>query len=216
MKSPRGLPRGDLFFAVLSVNKKAAENGCRRQPAPQSLYRLLEHVDSELARQVREQGCQFCAEGALHRADYDRKPRGGSEEWTLRHSYCCDKEGCRKRHTPASVRYLGRKVYVAFVVVLMAALDQGLSPARWAGLRLVLPNIDRRTLERWRQWWRENFTASAFWMAARARFMPPVREEPMPLGLCERFKIDAPDGLVKLLRFLAPITTVSAGKEAGM
>jgi len=177
---------------------------------------LLEHVDIELARQVREQGCRHCTKGTLHRADYGRKPRGGSEAWTLRHSLCCDQEGCRKRHTPPSVRYLGRKVYVAFVVVLMAAMHQGLSPTRWAQVRLVLPLVDRRTLDRWRQWWRETFTVSAFWKAARARFMPPVPEEHLPLGLCERFEIDAPDGLVKLLRFLAPITTVSAGTEAGM
>ena len=49
MKSPRGLPRGDLFVAVSSVNKEAAKNGCRRQPADQCLYRLLERVDDDLA-----------------------------------------------------------------------------------------------------------------------------------------------------------------------
>jgi hypothetical protein len=210
------LPRGDLFFAVWSVTNKAAENGCRRQPAPESLYRLLEHVDSELAQEVQEQGCQFCLEGTLHRADYDRKPRGGPAHWDERHSFCCDRDGCRRRHTPASVRFLGRKVYVAFVVVLKTALHQGLGAARLAALRIALPGLDRRTVERWRRWWREDFAGSPFWKAARARFMPPVPEEHLPLGLCERFEIDAPDGVVTLLRFLAPITAVSRGKSIGM
>jgi hypothetical protein len=111
------------------------------------------------------------------------------------------------------VRFLGRKVYVGFVVVLKTALHQGLNGGRLAQLRLVLPEIDRRTLERWRQWWREHFVASPFWKAARARFAPPVPEDPLPLGLCERFPIDAPDGLMKLLRFLAPITAVSVVAE---
>ncbi len=216
MKSPRGLPRGDWFCAVSSVNNKAAENGCRRQPAADSLYRLLEHVDHERAEQVREAGCQVCHQGTLHRADYDRKPRGGPAHWDERHSFCCDRDGCRRRHTPPSVRFLGRKVYVAFVVVLKTALHQGLAAARLARLRIALPEIDRRTLERWRRWWLQSFVASPFWKAARARFMPPVPPEHLPLGLCERLGIDAPDGLVTLLRFLAPVTTVSPGTEAGM
>jgi hypothetical protein len=114
------------------------------------------------------------------------------------------------------VRFLGRKVYLGFVIVLKAAMDHGLSARRVKQLGLGLPDVDRRTLERWRQWWLENFAASPFWKAARARFVPPVPQEHLPLGLCERFGIDAPDGLVRLLRFLAPITTVSTLQEAPM
>lgn len=216
LKSPRGLPRGDLSFAVSSVKQEAAENGCRRQPAPECLYRLLEHVDSELAQSVREQGCRFCSEGKLHRADYERKPRGGPAHWDERHSFCCDQDGCRRRHTPPSVRFLGGKVYVGFVVVLKTALHQGLDSARLAQLRTVLPDVERRTAERWRRWWRENFVGSAFWKAARARFLPPLAEAELPLGLCERWSIDTPDGLADLLRFLSPITTVCAGQEGPM
>jgi hypothetical protein len=177
---------------------------------------LLEHVDSELAQSVQEQGCQFCSEGTLHRADYDRKPRGGPAHWDERHSFCCDQEGCRRRHTPRSVRFLGRKVYVGFVVLLKAALHQGLDAHRLARLRLVLPEIDRRTVQRWQRWWREHFVATAFWRAARARFSPPRSPEHLPLGLCERFPIDTPDGVVRLLRFLSPITIGSTAAEVAM
>jgi hypothetical protein len=177
---------------------------------------LFENVDAQVAEAVRSKGCLFCPEGTLHRADYDRKPRGGPEHWTERHSFCCDQDGCRRRHTPPSVRFLGRKVYVGLVVVLKTALHQGLNAARLAQLRTVLPQIDRRTVERWRRWWREQFVASAFWKAAQARLSPPLLAAHLPLGLCERFPIDRPEGLGKLLHWLAPITTVSAVAEAAM
>jgi hypothetical protein len=177
---------------------------------------LLDHVDGDLAEAVQRRGCLFCPEGTLHRADYERKPRGGPEHWNERHSFCCDQDGCRRRHTPASVRFLGRKVYVGLVVVLKTALPQGLNAARLAQLRTVLPEIDRRTVERWRQWWQEQFVATTFWKAAQARLSPPLRPARLPLGLCERFPIDTPDGLVKLLRWLSPSTTVSALAEVAL
>jgi hypothetical protein len=191
------------------VKNNQEETGCRKQPADQGLYRLLENVDAELAEALRSQGCVFCPEGKLHRADYDRKPRGGPESWTERHSFCCDQDGCRRRHTPPSVRFLGRKVWVGFVVVLRTALHQGLNAARLAQWRTVLPELDRRTVTRWRQWWQEHVLATAFWKVAPARFTPPLSPGPLPRELCERFPIDTPDGLGKLLRFLSPLSTVS-------
>lgn len=216
MKAPRGLPRGALFSAVSVVKNDPEENGCQRRLAKDSLYQLLEHVDSELAQEVGSRGCRCCAEGKLHRANYRRKPRGGPEGWTERDSFCCDKEGCRKRHTPPSVRFLGRKVYVAFVVVLTTAMRHGLTAWRVEQLGLGLPGIDRRTLERWRRWWLETFVSGPFWKAARARFVPTLAEGHLPLGLCERFGIESAERVVELLRFLAPITTVSTSREGLM
>jgi hypothetical protein len=69
--------------------------------------------------------------------------------------------------------------------------------------------IDRRTLERWRQWWLDVFVKSEFWKSARARFTPPVCEATLPLSLCEAFAIDRQDQLLKLLHFLSPMTTPS-------
>jgi len=76
--------------------------------------------------------------------------------------------------------------------------------------------IDRRTLERWRQWWLVAFLESSFWRAARARFMPRLCLKTMPLSLCESFEVQRRDRLLDLLKFLAPITTPAAGKEWGM
>ena len=40
-----------------------------------------------------------------------------------------------------------------------------------------------RTLKRWQQWWLDNFVRGSFWKAARARFMPLVCEQRLPLSL---------------------------------
>ena len=88
----------------------------------------------------------------------DRKPRGGPP-WEVRFSFCCAKEGCRRRHTPGSVRFLGRRVYAGLIVVLVSAMLHGLNPERVQRLRKVL-GIDWRTLGRWRQWWRSGGQSS--------------------------------------------------------
>lgn len=189
------------------------ENLCQGYLADQQLHELLEKVDSELAAKVRQGGCLHCA-GKLHRADYKRKPRGGPkrDEEIYRDSFCCDQDGCRKRHTPPSVRFLGRRVYWGFVVVLVSAMHHGLKAERVRVLRESL-GIDRRTLERWRAWWLETFVQSSFWKAARARFMPLICEKTLPLSLCQAFQLDRRDRLLELLRFLSPLTTTSIALE---
>lgn len=173
------------------------------------VYRLLEKVDGDLAQQAREGGCERCGEPKLHRGDYQRKPRGPAVVmgWKKRRSFNCS--CCRKRKTPPSVRFLGRKVYAGVVVVLVGAMMHGAKPQRVERLREEL-GIDERTLKRWRNWWLEEFTASGFWQAARARFMPLPREDRMPLSLVDAFGALRCEGMVKLLGFLSPITVPSA------
>ena len=191
---------------------KTGENWYQGYLAKPSVYELLEECDADLAEQCRLAGCLKCParEGRLHRSDYRRKPRGGPAEaqqdeiW--RESFCCDREGCRKRHTPPSVRFLGRKVYWGVVVVLMAAMQHGVKPARVEILREKL-GIDRRTLERWRTWWLVTFVESSFWKEARTRFMPVLCQKTLPWSLCEAFGISRLDRLLDLLRFLRPLTT---------
>jgi hypothetical protein len=81
---------------------------------------LLLEIDRQIAQTMREEGCR-CG-GQLDRADYPRKPRGiapqAEEAFSRRFSFSCNRYGCRKRHTPMSVRFLGRRVYVAAAVVL--------------------------------------------------------------------------------------------------
>ena len=191
----------------------SSESWCQNQPPDQQLHQLLEKVDLDLAEQAHQQGCLFCG-GKLHRADYDRKPRGGPE-WDYRYSFCCAREGCRRRRTPESVRFMGRRVYAGLVVVLVSARVHGLKPERVARLREAL-GIERRTLERWHQWWLVTFVESSFGRAARARFLPPLcpRTRPGSLGLS--FQVQRRDRRLALLRFLAPLTTPSAWQELVM
>jgi len=179
------------------------------------LYRLLEEADKDLADQVRAGGCP-CG-GALHTADYPRKPRGGPDglRWNKRYSFCCERDGCRGRRTPPSVRFLGRKVYLGVVVVLIAAMMHGVDRRRLARLQEEL-EIDKRTLERWREWWLDEFVSTSFWRAASARLMPPVDESILPLSLVERFDGTRREGLVKLMKFLTPITVGWEGLAMGI
>jgi len=180
---------------------------------------FLEKVDADLAETERQNGCRYC-DGKLHRANYQRKPRGlkcwpKDPKDTQRHSFCCNRKDCRRRHTPPSVRFLGRRVYGGIVAVLIPAMAQGLKPERMAKIRQVLElKIDSRTLARWRQWWQEHFVGSAFWKEFRARFLPPLCPQTLPLSLCLSFQVEERrDRLLALLQFLAPITTPEVWDE---
>jgi len=177
------------------------------------LYAFLEQVDKDFADQVQSRRCEHCG-AVLHRGDYSRKPRGGPS-WDRRYSFCCSQDGCRKRTTPPSVRFLGRKVYAGMVVVLVSAMLHGPSDRRLQWLREELP-IDRRTLKRWREWWTGIFVQSAFWKAGRGRFARRMIDALMPLELVEAFGAHRIEGLVKLMKFLSPITTATCRPVGGM
>lgn len=172
-----------------------------------ALWPVLTQIDADLAAQACALGCPHCP-GALHRSDYPRKVRGVNvEAW--RDSFCCAAEGCRRRLTPESVRYLGRRIYAGFIVVLVTALRHGPSPERVRVLQEQL-GVDRRTLERWRSWWLEHFARSPSWRTARGSFVPPPDTATLPWSLWEYFRTQAKDPLLDLLRFLRPWTTPSA------
>ncbi len=172
------------------------------------LYEVLHRYDVELAQMARASGCQYCS-AVLHSARYPRKPRGGppglSAHFEQRLSFCCARDGCRRRTTPASVLFLGRRVYFGVSIVLLTAMTQGVTPRRVRELRTHL-GVDRRTLVRWRSWWREHFPASPFWREQRARLLPVLCDAGLPGTLLDRFAPQGErDGIVSLLRFLAPI-----------
>jgi len=180
-----------------------------------NVYRLLLKLDVSLAEETRKKGCS--CQGKLHSARYPRKPRGVpealQEEYSSRDSFCCGEEGCRKRTTPPSFRFLSRKVYVGVVVVLLTALRHGATPARVAQLRAIV-GVSRRTLERWREWWLQDFVRSSFWRSARGKLAVPVDKQTLPLSLLEAFhKATAAEKTVDLLRFILPLTTKSAVQE---
>jgi hypothetical protein len=180
-----------------------------------SFYRQFVKFDEDLAEEARQAGCA-CG-GRLHSARYPRKPRGVPEEleadYSRRSSFCCAQEGCRRRTTPASFRFLARRVYVGTVMVLLTALRHGATPGRVALLRAMV-GVSRRTLERWRRWWQEEFPGSQFWRGARGRLARPVDAHRLPLSLLESFsEAGAEARAVGLLRFILSLTTTSFVQE---
>ncbi len=177
--------------------------------ADATFHELLLVFDQDIAISARREPCLLCS-GVLHSARYRRKPRGRpaglGEEHDWRFSFCCARDGCRARRTPPSFRFLGRRVYLATMVVLIAVMREGATAARMRRLSGLL-GVNRRTIERWRAWWRETFTASPFWQIGRATFMPPVDLDRLPASLIERFTgSSGAEQLIALLRFIAPIT----------
>jgi hypothetical protein len=178
---------------------------------------FLLRADRDLAEIAHQKGCP-CG-GRLHRANFPRKPRGGptrdwAEEYAWRLSFCCQREGCRKRVTPPSVRFLGRKVYLGAVVVLVAAMRQGATPQRIRVLAELF-EIDARTIARWQVFWREEFPQTAFWRTERGRFLPAIPAAALPRALLEEFLRHAPGpekGWKRLLVFLSPITVTGGLK----
>jgi hypothetical protein len=206
-------------------------------PRGARFWSFLFAIDEDLAEAARKNGCP-CG-GRLHRANYPRKPRGTPaqlpEPERMRHSFCCDRDGCRKRVTPPSVRFLGQKVYLAAVILILSALRQGPSPRRVRDLSARF-GADRRTIARWQVFWRELFPQTPFWKTARARLAPVVPILCLPSALLDAFlrrrapctgprggegdEGSTPDassrrrapyeGWARLLRFLAPISIPKA------
>ncbi len=182
-------------------------------PRSTRFWLFLLAVDLDLAETTRKQGCP-CG-GRLHSANYLRKPRGTPvqlpKEQRLRLSFCCDRDGCRKRVTPPSVRFLGPKVFLGPIVILISAMRQGPSPRRVREL-FARFRANRRTIARWQVFWREHFPQTPFWKRARARLVPLVEIVTLPYSLVDFFlaRHHRCRGWTLLLRFLSPITIPGA------
>jgi hypothetical protein len=178
-------------------------------PDSASFWSFLLKVDEDLAEETRKEGCS-CG-GRLHCANYPRKPKGTSLKLTefqcLRLSFCCDRDGCRKRVTPPSVRFLGRKVYLAAIVILVSAMRQGPTPRRVSELSKRF-GVDESTITRWQTFWREHVPQTPFWKVARAGFVTLGEIVSLPYSLVDAFLGRHPpwEDWKLLLRFLSPIT----------
>jgi len=168
-----------------------------------AFFHFLTRIDEEFAATTRLGRCPGCT-GPLHVADFPRKPRGCPaavrEDYSWRLSFTCGR--CEARATSPSVRFAGRRVYLAVVLMLT-------SPSSSSSGQVLcdLLGIPARTLRRWRVWWRVDFALTPFWQSVRERFMPPVVMERLPLSLLERFDADQmTDRLAQALRFIAPLS----------
>jgi hypothetical protein len=131
------------------------------------------------------------------------------DEYSSRLSFCC--AVCRKRATSLSVRFLGRRVYLALAVVLVSGSRTASTPT---GVRLGAElGVARQTLQRWQAWWIEQFPLTPLWRATCARFMPPVPQAQLPGELIARFAGPAHEALMRLLIWLSPVS-VGRGQTA--
>jgi hypothetical protein len=182
-------------------------------PRTARFWSFLFAIDQDLAEATRKKACP-CG-GRLHCANYPRKPRGTPlqlpEPQRLRLSFCCDRDGCRKRMAPPSVRFLGPKVYLGAVIILISAMRQGPTPRRVRELSRRF-GADRRTIARWQVFWREHFPRTPFWKVAQARLVPVVKIATLPYSLVDAFlgRHRPCRGWTLLLRFLSPITIPGA------
>lgn len=182
---------------------------CHELPRGSDFWSFLVSVDRDVADRRRQVGCD-CG-GRLHAAHYPRKPRGSPEalpdEFNHRFSFCCDRDGCRKRVTPPSVRFLGRRVYLGAIVILVAAMQQGLTPRRVRDLASMI-GADRTTLLRWQVFWRERFPQTKFWKVARAQLVLHVNITFLPQAFLQAFMrmTNTAQDWGRLLTFLSPIT----------
>lgn len=174
-------------------------------------FAKLTAIDEAMVVEAAAGACATCG-GPLHRGDYPRKPRGGriavaGEAFDRRFSLCCGREGCRKRATPPSVRFLGRRVYVGGAVIVASVIAMAATAAR-AGVRAT--GIAARTTRRWLRWWRGSFTATSVFVQICARLVPAVERRSLPASILERVDGEPHQRVARLLGWLAPITTCSA------
>jgi hypothetical protein len=172
-------------------------------------FTLLEQLDEGMARRVAAGGCPRC-EGPLHRSNFDRKPRGGvsavaGEAFKRRFSLCCGREGCRKRATPPSVRFLGRRVYLGAVVIVASIVALAL---RSAGEIRRQTGVPARTTRRWLGWWQGPFLDTEVFVTICARLIGVDRER-VPASIVDQLGGTPTERVQGMLAWLAPLTTGS-------
>ena len=172
-----------------------------------TFHSFLITLDRELAEEVRQQGCA-CG-GTLHRSNYPRSPFGLSARYRAayeeRFSFCCN--DCRKRITPPSVRYFGRRWYPAPLLLLISALMISINEYRLTQVKRHFGiTISESTWKRWRRWWRDTFVETAFWKQARGL----ISEHKKPVIIARRmltsFQGAIDNKMFLLLKFISPIT----------
>jgi hypothetical protein len=155
---------------------------CREVSSSRMFFATLSAVDVEAAAAVRGRGCPApgCG-GALHWGRYLRKPRGEAvalpEEYAVRHGLCCGT--CRRRVSPPSCLFMGRRVYWGWAVLLATAARRRRGGAEAEEVRRHL-GVSRRTLLRWLRWFAELFPRSAQWQLLRGLVSAAVRDDELP------------------------------------
>ena len=170
-------------------------------------YNSLLALDRIIAEQVQQSRCQLCY-GNLHQSHYLRKPRGVPDgvhsDYSIRFSYCCGTEGCRKRFTPPSMRFLSRKVYSSVIIFLVFLLKSKTDELKVEELNLLLgTSLSVETVRRWRNFWVREVSQTHIWK--RAAFSD-VMAQTLPASLLAQFQQVLNTPLEMALRWILPLT----------
>ena len=175
-----------------------------------SFHLFLNKIDQELADKTQSEGCQFCG-GKLHQDDYPRSPLGIPAKLRTYYDnhlgFCC--VDCRKRTTPMSVRFFGRRWYPAPLFILISLLTLGINKRRLAQIKKYFAlAVSETTWRRWRKWWRDAFTQTQFWQKEKGRLppIPAIIQGPYPRVLLDVLQGKLEEKMGLLLQFLSPLT----------
>jgi hypothetical protein len=160
-------------------------------------FQNLRQLDLDLFTAAKAKRCTWCG-GRLDTSHFPRKLRdAGWQEEELRFSLCCRNEGCRKRVTPPSLRFFGRKVYSAWAVILVLDFCEALGLDRM---------ISRQTIARYRQFWQERLAEShPFMRWARGQLPPGTPTAQRPGPLLHHFGFPSSPGRIAVLRFFTHV-----------
>lgn len=174
-----------------------------------TFHSLLISIDQELTERIREKNCP-CG-GKLHQANYPRSPFGITtlfrSHYEERFSLCCDT--CRKRITPPSVRFFGRRRFPAPLLIFVCALTLGINDYRLKQIKRHFGiSVSESTWKRWRRWFRQSFEETLFWRHAKAFSLEAIGIKKLfPRQLFVLFQGSFERRLHLLLRFLSPLTS---------
>ena len=171
-------------------------------------HNSLFDLDRLIAEQVRQAQCPLC-HGNLNQSHFPRKPRGVPEgthpDYHIRFSLCCATEGCRKRFTPPSMRFLSRKVYSSVVIFLIFLLKPTSDESRIEKLNTLLgTQLSVETLRRWRHFWTKEVPLSHTWKRAA---LSHTLSQSLPVSLLAQFQQELKQQVKMGLKWILPLTT---------
>ncbi len=152
------------------------------------LIEQLWQADCAYAAEIQAAGCS-CG-GNLNNCDYLRKPKGldcdderYNPEWDKRLCFCCGR--CRRYVIPASLRFLGRRHYWGWLILIKCVVGQDKAALKdcLEELRANDVSIDERTVQRWLDWWQEEFVHSECFKTLRGLMNPKWSDSPIVVKL---------------------------------
>ena len=171
---------------------------------------LLIEIDREMADICAKKGCAYCG-AKLHQADYPRSPMGMPpsfrDQYNQRISFCC--ANCRKRTTPPSIRFFGRRWYPAPICIFISIMTSGINKRR---ISLIKKHfgivVYESTWRRWRKWWRDEFVVTKFWQQAKGQLPPKneITQGPFPRVIFNFYLGNIEKKMLLFLPFLSPLT----------